>query len=69
MSYAASRAWLIKWDKFVIPMPFSRITIAIGPACYVPRVTDAPSLARLQSQMEQELKRLYGVARAALHAA
>jgi len=67
MSYAASRAWLIKWDKFVIPMPFSRIAIAIGPPCYVPRVTDAPSLARLQSQMEQELKRLYGVARAALH--
>jgi len=32
----------------------------------VPRVTDPPSLARLQSQMEQELKRLYGVARAAL---
>jgi hypothetical protein len=32
----------------------------------VPRVTDAPSLARLQSQMEQELKRLYAVARAAL---
>ncbi len=69
MSYAASRAWLIKWDKFVIPMPFSRIAIAIGPPCYVPRVTDAPSLARLQSQMEQELKRLYGVARAALHPA
>jgi lysophospholipid acyltransferase (LPLAT)-like uncharacterized protein len=67
MSYAASRAWLIKWDKFVIPMPFSRIAIAIGPPCYVPRVTDPPSLARLQSQMEEELKRLYGVARAALH--
>ncbi len=58
-----------QWDKFVIPMPFSRIAIAIGPACYVPRVTDAPSLARLQSQMEQELKRLYGVARAALRPA
>jgi len=44
-----------------IPMPFSRIAIAIGPPCYVPRVTDAPSLTRLQSLMEQELKRLYGV--------
>jgi lysophospholipid acyltransferase (LPLAT)-like uncharacterized protein len=66
MSYAASRAWLIKWDKFVIPVPFSRIVIAIGPPRYVPRVTDAPTLERLQSQMEGELKRLYGVARAAL---
>jgi lysophospholipid acyltransferase (LPLAT)-like uncharacterized protein len=66
MSYAASRAWLIKWDKFVIPWPFARIAIAIGPPCYVPRVTDAAALARLQSQLELELRRLFAVARAAL---
>ena len=58
--------WLIKWDRFVIPMPFARVAIAIGPPCYVPRVTDAASLARLQQQMEEELKRLYGEARQAL---
>jgi lysophospholipid acyltransferase (LPLAT)-like uncharacterized protein len=66
MAYAASRAWLIKWDKFVIPVPFARIAIAIGPPCYVPRVTDAVSLERLQRQMEEELRRLYGVAQRAL---
>jgi lysophospholipid acyltransferase (LPLAT)-like uncharacterized protein len=66
MAYAASHARLIKWDKFVIPMPFARIAIAIGPPCYVPRVTDAPSLERLQRQMEEELKRLYELARGAL---
>jgi lysophospholipid acyltransferase (LPLAT)-like uncharacterized protein len=66
MAYAASRAWLIKWDKFVIPVPFARIAIAIGSPCYVPRVTDAAALARLQAGMETELKRLYGVARAGL---
>jgi lysophospholipid acyltransferase (LPLAT)-like uncharacterized protein len=66
MSYAASRAWLIKWDKFVIPVPFARIAIAIGPPCYVPRVTDAALLERLERQMEEELKRLYTVAREAL---
>jgi len=66
MAYAASRAWLIKWDKFVIPMPFARIVIAIGPPCYVPRVTDAATLERLQGGMERELKRLYDVARDAL---
>jgi lysophospholipid acyltransferase (LPLAT)-like uncharacterized protein len=66
MAYAASRAWLIKWDKFVIPWPFAHVAIAIGPPCYVPRVTDAASLARLQSQLEAELHRLFGVARAAL---
>jgi lysophospholipid acyltransferase (LPLAT)-like uncharacterized protein len=66
MSYAASRAWLIKWDRFVIPRPFARIAIALGPPRYVPRVTDAATLERLQVQMEEELKRLYGVARASL---
>jgi lysophospholipid acyltransferase (LPLAT)-like uncharacterized protein len=68
MSYAASRAWLIKWDRFVIPMPFSRIAIAIGPPFYLPRVSDAASLERLQGEMEQELARLFGVAREALQA-
>jgi len=68
MSYAASRAWLIKWDRFVIPVPFARIAIAIGPPRYVARVTDATTLERLQEQMEEELKRLYRVARAALDA-
>jgi lysophospholipid acyltransferase (LPLAT)-like uncharacterized protein len=66
MSYAASRAWLIKWDRFVIPMPGARIALAIGAPRYVPRVTDAASLERLQGEMERELKSLYGVARAAL---
>jgi hypothetical protein len=66
LAYAASRAWLIKWDKFVIPMPGARIAIAIGAPRYVPRVTDAASLERLQGEMEGELKSLYGVARAAL---
>ena len=66
MAYAASHAWLIKWDRFVIPVPFARIAIAIGPPCYVPRVSDAGTLERLQGQMEEELKRQYGVARAAL---
>jgi len=68
MSYAASRARLIKWDRFVIPMPFSRIAIAIGPPCYVPRVTDGATLERLQGRMEEELRRLFEVAREALQA-
>jgi lysophospholipid acyltransferase (LPLAT)-like uncharacterized protein len=68
MSYAASRAWLVKWDKFVIPVPFSRIAIAVGPPRYVPRVTDPQSLAQLQTEMEAELKRLFTVARAVIDA-
>jgi lysophospholipid acyltransferase (LPLAT)-like uncharacterized protein len=63
MSFAASRAWLIKWDKFVIPKPFARIALAIGPPRYVPRVSDAAGLLVLQTEMESELKRLFNVAR------
>jgi lysophospholipid acyltransferase (LPLAT)-like uncharacterized protein len=68
MAYAASRAWLIKWDKFVIPVPFSKIVIAIGEPKYVPRVTDAKAIERLQAELTAELKNLFGVARVALDA-
>ncbi len=66
MAYAASRAWRIKWDRFVIPVPLSRIAIAIGPPRYVPRTLDAAALERLQGEMEQELRRTYALARDAL---
>jgi lysophospholipid acyltransferase (LPLAT)-like uncharacterized protein len=69
MAYAASRAWLVKWDKFVIPVPFvARIAIAIGPPRYVPRVIGAAGLEALQGEMERELEHLYGAAREALTA-
>ena len=66
MAYAASRAWLIQWDKFVIPVPFARISIAIGAPRYVPRVLDAAGVERLQQEMEAELHRLYAKASAGL---
>ena len=66
MAYAASHAWLIKWDKFVVPLPFSRIAVAIGAPRYVPRVSDAASIERLQLEMERELNQLFASARAGL---
>jgi lysophospholipid acyltransferase (LPLAT)-like uncharacterized protein len=66
MAYAASRAWLIKWDKFVIPVPFARISIAIGAPRYVARVLDATALESLQREMEEELQRLFAKARSGL---
>jgi lysophospholipid acyltransferase (LPLAT)-like uncharacterized protein len=68
LAFAASRAWLIAWDKFVIPWPFSRIVIAVGPPRQVPRTLQAAALEGLQQEMAAELKRLFGVARDALHA-
>jgi lysophospholipid acyltransferase (LPLAT)-like uncharacterized protein len=66
MAYAASRAWLVKWDKFVIPKPFARIVVALGEPVYVPRVSDAAGFAALQVQMEARLHELYAAARSAL---
>ncbi len=45
--------------SFVIPLPFSRIVIAIGPPRYVPRAIDPAALERLQGEMELELRRLF----------
>jgi lysophospholipid acyltransferase (LPLAT)-like uncharacterized protein len=66
MAYAASRAILFHWDKFVIPWPFSRIVIAIGPPRQVPRTLQPAAVESLQKEMAAELKQLFGLARDAL---
>jgi lysophospholipid acyltransferase (LPLAT)-like uncharacterized protein len=66
LAYAATRAWLVKWDRFVIPVPFSRITIAIGAPRQVPRTLNAAGLAHWQREMETELRAQFEAARAAL---
>lgn len=66
LSYAASRAWKIKWDRFVIPQPLSRIVIAVGEPVYVPKGLDAAGLERLQIEMERRLGDLFRVAKGVL---
>lgn len=66
LAYAASRAWRIKWDGFVIPKPFSRIVIGIGPPRYVPRTLAGAALEKLQEDLALELSRTYETARQAL---
>jgi lysophospholipid acyltransferase (LPLAT)-like uncharacterized protein len=66
LAFAASRAWLIAWDKFVLPWPFARIAIAVGEPRQVPRTLQPAQLGQWQTDMAAELKRLFGVAREAL---
>jgi lysophospholipid acyltransferase (LPLAT)-like uncharacterized protein len=66
MAYAASRATLFQWDKFVLPWPFSRIVIAIGEPRQVPRTLQPAALEAWQKDMAAEMKKLFGVAREAL---
>jgi lysophospholipid acyltransferase (LPLAT)-like uncharacterized protein len=67
MAYAASRAWRIQWDRFVIPKPFARVAIVIGAPRQVPKGLDERALESWQTEMEAELRRLFEEARAALN--
>jgi cobalt-zinc-cadmium efflux system protein len=67
ISIAASRTWRFgTWDKFELPLPFSRVVIAYGEPVRMPRGLDAESLARMQVEMAQKLQELQAEARAAL---
>lgn len=66
MAFAASRALKIKWDRFVIPLPWARIAIAVGEPVTVAKSLDAAGLVRLQEDMEKQLLGLYGRAKALL---
>jgi lysophospholipid acyltransferase (LPLAT)-like uncharacterized protein len=66
MAYAASHAWKVKWDRFVIPLPGARIAIVVGEPVYVAKCLDAAGLVRLQKEMERNLLELYVQARAVL---
>lgn len=66
LAYAASRAWHVNWDRFVIPKPLARIAVAVGEPVYVPKGLDAAALERYQADMEARLHALYEAARQAL---
>ena len=69
MAYAASRAWLVAWDRFVIPWPFARIAIAIGEPVSVARdfpISDEASVQALQARMERSLHEQFQRAKSAL---
>jgi len=67
MAYAASRAWRVNWDQFVIPKPLARIAIAVGEPVYVGKGLDAAGLERHQAEMEARLDALLEEAKKALN--
>ena len=67
MAFAASRVYLFPtWDRFALPWPFSRIVLAVGEPCVVPKGLDAAGLARWQAEMRDRLNALYEEARGGL---
>jgi lysophospholipid acyltransferase (LPLAT)-like uncharacterized protein len=67
LAVAASRAYTFKtWDRFELPLPFSRIAIVYGEPVKLPRMSDAAALAGWQQQMADTLARLRAEAEALL---
>jgi lysophospholipid acyltransferase (LPLAT)-like uncharacterized protein len=67
VSIAASRLWRFRtWDRFELPLPFSRVVIAYGEPVTVPRTMNADTLASLQVEMAGRLLALREQAQRAL---
>jgi hypothetical protein len=53
---SAERAWVMKsWDRFLVPKPFSTVTIRWGDPFPVPRGTRPDQLEELRKQVERIL--------------
>lgn len=57
---------LSTWDKFVLPLPFSRVVIAVGDPVHVPRELTDEARDRLTAEMPQRMHETYKRAAAAL---
>ena len=59
VSYYAKRVIRAKsWDRFVIVLPFNKITIMVGEPIYVPKDADEKTLEEYRKKVEDELKRI-----------
>jgi lysophospholipid acyltransferase (LPLAT)-like uncharacterized protein len=69
IAFAAEPAFVLKtWDKFVLPVPFGRVTIAVGEPYFPPhRMTDE-EMAAAQEEMEKRMLATYRLARDSLAA-
>lgn len=56
---AAKKAWYLgSWDKFILPIPFTRVVIAVGPPVAVAATQSAKDWSPLQNQMETAMNDL-----------
>ena len=67
MSFAADRYWnLGSWDRMIIPKPFARIRVAVGPPRSIDRGLPADELERERVELERTLNELGAMARSGL---
>lgn len=59
ISYVASNSWRLKsWDRFVIPKPFSTVTVKYGARIDVPRRRGSESLEPILREIETGINRI-----------
>jgi len=59
LAYASSGVWhLTSWDKFMIPKPFSKIAIGVGPPLCVGKTDAADGFAKACNIMDERLNAL-----------
>jgi lysophospholipid acyltransferase (LPLAT)-like uncharacterized protein len=53
---SADKAWIMRsWDRFLVPKPFSKVTIEWGQPLVVPRDLDAAGNEELRTEIEKRL--------------
>jgi lysophospholipid acyltransferase (LPLAT)-like uncharacterized protein len=60
---AVQRKWVLNsWDRFVLPLPFSRAVVQVAPKINVPRDADDATLEVLYQEMQSTLERITVIA-------
>ncbi len=60
---SVDRAWIMgSWDRFLVPKPFSKVTIEWGPPLVVPRNLDPAQHERFRAEIEKRLSEGYAQA-------
>ena len=69
IAYAAKPAWILRtWDKFIIPVPFAKVVIAIGEPYFPAKKLDDDQMAAAQLELERRMLETYRLAASALTA-
>jgi len=64
ISFAASRVFKFRaWDRFILPLPFARVVLAVGEPINVPKVMSPAELQAMQIRLQEILKQLFEQAR------
>lgn len=67
LAYAAKPAFVLKtWDKFIIPVPFGKVCIAIGEPYFPPPDLTSEQMAEVQRELERRMHETFKMAKAAL---